>query len=401
MTPARCCAVVALALALAACPGTAEPPAPTTPAPDTSSVAAPVADDGPLGEIVARSRDADHDVRLQAIRELAALTDPAAVPALADALDDVDLRVRRDAATALAALGTAAAPAVPALARALDDEYAIVRQRSLHALTVVGDAAARDAVRAWLGRVGVEELDQALDALATLGVREAVPDIAPWAQHPDPYVHRAAARALVRLGGDAARDVVRDLLDAEDASVRCTAAWAYGRLADADADAPLWTMVDDADPVVGLCARGALGRLGHDEQLDPLTSAALSGTPAERDSAVMSLAMIGTSASHHRLIDLLAPFHDASGAMTNGAMHAIVALGDDALPSLTERLGDGDPLTRRLVAEALAASGTSAQLGALGEARARESDPDAAAALDDAVRAIQARTPPPDPTGTP
>ena len=141
--------------------------------------------------------------------------------------------------------------------------------------------------------------------------------------------------------------------------------------------------------------------MGHDELLEPLTSAAVSGTPAERDAALTSLAMIGTAASQHRLIDLLAPCHDPTGAMTNGAMHAIVALGDDALPALTERLGDGDPLTRRLVAEVLAASGTAAQLDALGEARARETDPDTAAALDDAVRAIQARTPPPDPTGTP
>ena len=137
------------------------------------------------------------------------------------------------------------------------------------------DPASLDETDRVTHRLLVEELDQALDALATLGVREAVPDIAPWAAHPDPYVHRAAARALVRLGGDAARDAVRDLLDADDASVRCTAAYAYGRLA--DDDTPLWPLIDDADPVVGLCARGALGRMGHDELLEPLTSAAVSG----------------------------------------------------------------------------------------------------------------------------
>ena len=65
----------------------------------------------------------------------------AAVPALAEALDDPDRELRVAAAMALESIGPDAAAAIPALVKALKDREGLVRQRAVIALGSIGPAA--------------------------------------------------------------------------------------------------------------------------------------------------------------------------------------------------------------------------------------------------------------------
>jgi HEAT repeat protein len=65
------------------------------------------------------------------------LADPAAIPALARAVKDVDVEVRRQAVLALLNMGTVAGQALPELRSALDDPDSQVRTYAARAVEVV------------------------------------------------------------------------------------------------------------------------------------------------------------------------------------------------------------------------------------------------------------------------
>ena len=80
------------------------------------------------------------EVRQQAAQALAHFG-PVAVPALAQALGDLDVRVRQAAAWVLGTFGPAAEVAVPELIRALRDPNNVVRADAASALAAIGPAA--------------------------------------------------------------------------------------------------------------------------------------------------------------------------------------------------------------------------------------------------------------------
>ncbi len=90
----------------------------------------------PTSEWVDRLKAKDSADRLHAIRALSERPAEAAVvvPALTDALKDVDPFIRRDAACALAKLGPGARPAVQALRPLLKDRNHGVRKAATEAL---------------------------------------------------------------------------------------------------------------------------------------------------------------------------------------------------------------------------------------------------------------------------
>jgi HEAT repeat protein len=98
-------------------------------------------------ELVTRLKHPDQAVRLHAAAALGQMGRKArkAVPALAEALQDVDAHVRRMAALALGDVGPEAAAAVPALVEALNDSHAAVRRRAVVALGRPGSAAPKAA----------------------------------------------------------------------------------------------------------------------------------------------------------------------------------------------------------------------------------------------------------------
>jgi HEAT repeat protein len=146
------------------------------------------------------------------------------VPALARALRDPDLFVRRFAAQALGELGPDARPAVPALKAALNDSRREVQEAALAALGkirgpglavligVVKDTRASPALRRraaeTLGEIGPEArsalpvLTEALKGGGGKGRRRPAPDS-------DIRVEAAAALGLIARGSD--REVVATL----------------------------------------------------------------------------------------------------------------------------------------------------------------------------------------------
>ncbi|HIK44555.1 MAG TPA: HEAT repeat domain-containing protein [Leptolyngbyaceae cyanobacterium M65_K2018_010] len=138
---------------------------------------------GALGDEVDRAPDGGYPLRRNAARALGKLGDRQAVPPLIQCLTCPDYYVREAAAQALEQLG---------------DPRAIQPLRSL----LAGGVAAAVPVP---GKPHlVQPYNAVLEALGSLGAREAVAEIQPFLDHEIAQVQNAAARALYQLTGDAA-----------------------------------------------------------------------------------------------------------------------------------------------------------------------------------------------------
>jgi HEAT repeat protein len=217
---------------------------------------------------------------------------PKAGVALRTLLADDDPQVREVAAAALAQNGPAAADALNGLIEASRDEDPETRTHVVRALGSAGKPTA--AVVAVLA-LRCEEVGEvgpaAAEALALLAPR--VPEAVPALTRALSGGTSAAGRALVRQAGPTAlvpalhaggkarlaalaalslfdgtlgeaREVVRKLLDSEDASVRSVAASAFARHATEAGPAVgrLTALLADADAEVRRSAASALGRVG-------------------------------------------------------------------------------------------------------------------------------------------
>ena len=148
------------------------------------------------------------------------VAEPEAIQALVVALDDERDRapdggypLRRNAARALGKLGDRTV--APALIQCLNCDDYYVRESAAQALESLGDPQAVPALRSLLaGGVAVavavpdkphlvQPYNAVLEALGTLGARDAVEDIKPFLDHDVAQVQNAAARALYQLTGDA------------------------------------------------------------------------------------------------------------------------------------------------------------------------------------------------------
>ena len=124
------------------------------------------------------------------------------VPALMEALDDIDDTVRWAAAVALGKIGPAASEAVRALAAVLSDPSDPVIRR--HAATALGHLgpAARAAIPGLIGAFRIREVDvreEVADALVRIGA-SAVPALLEALNDDDERVRFEAADALTRIG---------------------------------------------------------------------------------------------------------------------------------------------------------------------------------------------------------
>ncbi len=165
---------------------------------------------------------------------------PTGVQQLAALLADPDPLVRRDTATALAALGKkAAASSVPRLLAMLAHEHdGVVRNTVLDALVRLAGPENRgepsDALVELLKDSDPQTRNAAALALAAIGgprALSAVPVLQQALHDEDPHVQELAAAALSSLGPDAAPavvDLARILKDARDPATRRNAAVALG-----------------------------------------------------------------------------------------------------------------------------------------------------------------------------
>jgi HEAT repeat protein/beta-lactamase regulating signal transducer with metallopeptidase domain len=204
-------------------------------------------------------RDAEVEVRRNAVEALGQIESPAAVPMLIPALRDADVETRKDAAEALGqleskdaieALGTASKDAnaevrkeavealgqiqdkraLPALTTALGDAEVEVRQAAIEAIGQLEDLkAAPPALIAALRDDNREVRKAAAEAVGQLEDEAAVPALIPLTRDTNTEVKRAAVEALASIGGPRAIEVMAALLKDEDPEIRKLAAEALGK----------------------------------------------------------------------------------------------------------------------------------------------------------------------------
>ena len=225
--------------------------------------------------------DPDAAVRHAAAHALAWLGDPAAFPILAHALADSDAGVRRDAAIALGDLGDPAA--LPHLVQALADRDGSVRVYAAYALGYLGDSAAiSPLLQAFADRDGSVRVAAAY-ALGRLGDPAALPHLTHALNDPAVYMCRAAAEALGRLGDPTAIPALVQALADREAGVRVAAAEALGRLGDPAALPPLTRALADPKTDVRRAAVHALGRFIAGDQFAQVSAALLDQWPTPTD----------------------------------------------------------------------------------------------------------------------
>jgi HEAT repeat protein len=142
----------------------------------------------------------DAQVRVEASGALTRMGD-SAVPALIEALGDRSMGARRRASWALSQMGAAA---VPALVKALEDRNVRIRQEAAVALGMIGPEA-KDAVDALAGRLKDEDRwvrQYAAEAIGAIGhatetAAEALRDL----RAEDARCRFAAEQALKQIGG--------------------------------------------------------------------------------------------------------------------------------------------------------------------------------------------------------
>jgi HEAT repeat protein len=178
-------------------------------------------------------------IRRSAVKALASAStgNPAAAPALAEALADSDEQVRAEAARALGK--TASQAVVPALMYALKDESTEVRRWAARALDSVRNLASAPAlIEALEDRdLGVRRI--AAQALGHLRAQGAV---------------AALAKALADTSGPLHGGDITD--------VRCMAAWALGEARSPQAVSALQEALHDSNPLVRDVAAKALAKIG-------------------------------------------------------------------------------------------------------------------------------------------
>ncbi|HEX5271888.1 MAG TPA: HEAT repeat domain-containing protein, partial [Gemmataceae bacterium] len=150
-------------------------------------------------------------VRIKVARALTAINPNAPVRTLADLLGGSDAAMRRDAAEALATVGTAARDAVPALGKALKDKDPAVRKSAAVALGNVGEAS-RPALADIIAALADRKLHQPLlVALKNVGWVKGVPPLVEALKDNDAAVRLGAAQALAQFGDDATDGAAKPL----------------------------------------------------------------------------------------------------------------------------------------------------------------------------------------------
>jgi HEAT repeat protein len=125
-----------------------------------------------------------------------------ALPAVAAASGDPDVKVRRAALDALEALGSAAAPAVPALTHALRDTDRSVRWSAVRILGALGQPSARPALGELTRLLADPDPDMrlaAVNALPRIAAGDAVDLLRRALGDSSPEVRRAAQAALLQI----------------------------------------------------------------------------------------------------------------------------------------------------------------------------------------------------------
>lgn len=351
-----------------------------------------------LPTLVGLLKDADPIVATQAAAAIAAIrvdddrkelpADAAksyadAAAALSESAVHPDPRVRRSALRAVSRLELDPAKLAALVNRQLADAEPAVVMESLQSLADIGPVAVpllveslKDPKARYWATVALTEIGA--DAAPATGALTAA------AQNGETEERLQAMLALAAIGEPAAEaaDELAAALDSPDTAVRSAAAYALGRMRGSVADAALEKAAADADPFLAGIASWARARIHPDDKalvsksLGILTGALDGDRPNGRIAAMSAIADLSESlddadeaAVAERFVKLL---EDANPSVRGAAATALLRLGPTAVASLEKALGN--PATRTLAMELLAAAGSKAKpavdtlVGALADA---------------------------------
>ncbi len=270
--------------------------------------------------------------------------------------------------------------AVPALLEVLKEGPAKARAQAALALGEIGDPAA---VKPLLAAIDEASRDRDVldanryvaDSLGALRAREAVPALQKLSGSPDGFVQVAAVDALGRIGDPAAVDTLRAIATSPqtEAFTAKKALLALGRIGDPRAAPDVLKMLFEERPGVSFYPEAAFAASQIGRPMAPALLAILEGKDPD-----------------------FAAWAKGRGVLA-GALYAKSAqlLGDvggpDAAPALIAKLGykDADPgvelYVRVIAAESLGRLRAKEAVRPLGEALAREKDPNVRDRLCDAL----------------
>jgi HEAT repeat protein len=306
-----------------------------------------------LGAIVALLDDEIAEVRVRALRALAALRDPRASLAVARRLGDQDRGVRVEAAATLGALGDKRV--VPALLRQLAEPSTEPRTPAVDALGRLGDAAAVPELARVARRGPGDELARhATLALGAIGTPDALEELLALARVPPGSALVRAA--LERVGASAVPRLTEELRRGSPTSARL-AAEALGGIGDKAATPALVGVVERRDEA-SLVALEALARLADPAAVPALVDAAETGAAPEL--RVLALRALEATADGRGAAAIARALLDGDAGVRAAAARLAGALGAGAeAMALTARLTDQDVGVRRAAAQALALLPTS------------------------------------------
>jgi len=209
--------------------------------------------------LVVALRDVDTVVRCKAALALGHMKVQSAVEALGALLDDKDPDVRASASCALREIGK---PAVPFLLKALKDTNADVREDAVQALGEIRDPATLDALVLLVGDKDEGVLRSVLKALAEFDDPRAIKGLIRALKEPDESLVFVAVQSLVKRGSPAVEPLIGALAD-KDPRIQRLAAEALGQIGDERAIGPLTRLISDeaSDPRVSESARAAVRKI--------------------------------------------------------------------------------------------------------------------------------------------
>lgn len=214
---------------------------------------------GTPNDLVARLRDPDRNVRLQAALDIGKLNEAGAAGALIEALAaEPDFFVRETLTWSIVRLGSAA---TPLLMDRLEDESPSVRHDAAHALSKIGDPHALAALVTILGDENSAVVSKAAFALGQIGDASAIPALVALLGRDDRELESALNAVLERFSTAAVQPLVQALAD-ENWRTREQAADALRGIGDTGAIAGLTTLLGDPCWQVRFAAVNALGEIG-------------------------------------------------------------------------------------------------------------------------------------------
>ena len=256
--------------------------------------------------------------------------------------------VAQNATEALAAIGE---PATPSLIAALNSKKYLWAERAEDALLFMG-APAVPALIALCGAPNAPQQERIVKLLIQSRDARAVPALIACLPFQPEYVQREIVGVMGVMGGDAALELLLQMLQHSDDAFRSDAAQSLGELGDRRAfDALLRATTEDTQETVRCFAWDSLGKLGDVRALEPMMAACAVDTGSySARSAAEALGVLGDLQAVPMLLRLL------RGKNVEMRRSAARALGRLDASAAREALDAADAWVRYFALEGVAAS---------------------------------------------